>query len=148
MSHKEQAEQAAIYARRVMQLERGYDELRTVNNRLQARLAIAEDAWHMANGTADLAMKHRDMAEARLAQAERLLREEADAMETAAAGSDEFVRRWGILGFLDGTADSAPDCQHDVTKPGSTWAASHPHRCTVCGESWELNADSAAEVQK
>jgi hypothetical protein len=31
---------------------------------LQHRLEIAEDGWHMANGTADLAMKHRDEAEA------------------------------------------------------------------------------------
>ena len=33
---------------------------------LQAQLAIAEDGWHKANGVADLAMKHRDEAEAQL----------------------------------------------------------------------------------
>jgi hypothetical protein len=31
---------------------------------LQVKLDVAEDGWHMANGTADLAMKHRDEAEA------------------------------------------------------------------------------------
>ena len=36
---------------------------------LRAEVAEARDGWHMANGTADLAMKHRDAAEAR---AERL----------------------------------------------------------------------------
>src|SRR5690606_25682503 len=39
---------------------------------LRAELAEARDGWHMANGTADLAMKHRDAAEAR---AERLQEE-------------------------------------------------------------------------
>ena len=36
---------------------------------LRAEVAEARDGWHMANGTAELAMKHRDAAEAR---AERL----------------------------------------------------------------------------
>ena len=36
---------------------------------LRAEVAEAREGWHMANGTADLAMKHRDAAEAR---AERL----------------------------------------------------------------------------
>ena len=36
---------------------------------LRTAVAEARDCWHMASGTADLAMKHRDMAEAR---AERL----------------------------------------------------------------------------
>ncbi len=39
---------------------------------LRAEVAEARDGWHMANGTADLAMKHRDAAEAR---AERLAEE-------------------------------------------------------------------------
>lgn len=30
---------------------------------LRAKLAEAEEAWHLANGVADLAMKHRDLAE-------------------------------------------------------------------------------------
>jgi hypothetical protein len=39
---------------------------------LEAKLAIADDGWHMANGTADLAMKHRDEAEAKLAAVKAL----------------------------------------------------------------------------
>jgi hypothetical protein len=43
--------------------------------RLRSRLAIAEDGWHQANGVAHLAMKHRDMAEQRLAAADALLKD-------------------------------------------------------------------------
>ena len=42
---------------------------------LRAEIAEARDGWHMANGTADLAMKHRDAAEAR---AERLAEASAE----------------------------------------------------------------------
>ena len=45
---------------------------------LRAEIAEARDGWHMANGTADLAMKHRDAAEAR---AERLAEALREAME-------------------------------------------------------------------
>lgn len=50
-----------------------YDKLtaRTAENeRLRARVAELEESLHMANGTADLAMKHRDMAEKRVAELE------------------------------------------------------------------------------
>lgn len=40
---------------------------------LRARVAEAEEGWHMANGVADLAMKHRDMAEARVAELSNML---------------------------------------------------------------------------
>jgi hypothetical protein len=36
---------------------------------LTAKLAEAKEGWHYANGTADLAMKHRDEAEAALSTA-------------------------------------------------------------------------------
>ena len=42
---------------------------------LRAELAEARDGWHMANGTADLAMKHRDAAEARAEGLAEALRE-------------------------------------------------------------------------
>lgn len=42
---------------------------------LRAELAEARDGWHMANGTADLAMKHRDAAEARAERLAEALRE-------------------------------------------------------------------------
>lgn len=38
--------------------------------RLRARVEELEESLHMANGTADLAMKHRDMAEKRVAELE------------------------------------------------------------------------------
>lgn len=41
---------------------------------LRAEVAEARDGWHMANGTADLAMKHRDAAEARAARLAEALR--------------------------------------------------------------------------
>lgn len=34
----------------------------------RAELEVARDGWHMANGVAELAMKHRDMAEAEAAR--------------------------------------------------------------------------------
>ena len=42
-------------------------DLLAENERLAEKLAIAEDGWHMANGVADLARKHRDVAEERYA---------------------------------------------------------------------------------
>lgn len=41
--------------------------------RLRARVASLEESLHYANGTADLAMKHRDDAEKRGAELERAL---------------------------------------------------------------------------
>ena len=41
--------------------------------RLRARVASLEESLHYANGTADLAMKHRDDAEKRVAELERAL---------------------------------------------------------------------------
>lgn len=40
------------------------------------------------------------------------------------------------------TADQQPApqpsvCQHDICKPRSTWSASRPGHCVVCGEPWE-----------
>lgn len=46
-----------------------YQKLIAENERLRAEVTEARDGWRMANGAADLAMKHRDAAEA---QAERL----------------------------------------------------------------------------
>ena len=51
---------------------------------LRAEVAEAREGWHMANGTADLAMKHRDAAESR---AERL----AEALQ----GAVDDIADWG-----------------------------------------------------
>ena len=50
---------------------------------LRAEVEEAREGWHMANGTADLAMKHRDAAEA---QAERL----AEALRIAEAALEDI----------------------------------------------------------
>lgn len=42
--------------------------LRARAEKAESALVTAEDGWHMANGVADLAMKHRDLAESALAE--------------------------------------------------------------------------------
>ncbi len=49
------------------------DEAADEIERLRARVASLEESLHYANGTADLAMKHRDDAEKRVAELERAL---------------------------------------------------------------------------
>lgn len=78
---------------------------------LRERVAIAEDGWHMANGTADLAMKHRDIAEARVARC----------MDLAAE-----LRRY----FDSGTLDTAADLYlllQEVEAAGATSSAGGGH---------------------
>ena len=53
---------------------------------LRAELAEARDGWHMANGTADLAMKHRDAAEARAERLAEALREMIELREATQRG--------------------------------------------------------------
>ena len=53
---------------------------------LRAEIAEARDGWHMANGTADLAMKHRDAAEARAERLAEALREMIELREATQRG--------------------------------------------------------------
>lgn len=57
-------------------------ELVAENERLTEAAKLANDGWHMANGVADLAMKHRDAAEKQLAAA---------IMKAHAEATDEFA---------------------------------------------------------
>ena len=64
------------YDRKIMDV--GIDGLAGRIAELEAQLVIAEDGWHMANGVADLAMKHRDAAEKALER----VRGELDALDS------------------------------------------------------------------
>jgi chromosome segregation ATPase len=54
-----------------LSLERKVGDIRARSERAEADLAAAREQLHYATGTCDLAMKHRGMAEAALAEAER-----------------------------------------------------------------------------
>ena len=51
------------------------------------QLAEARDGWHYANGVAELAMKHRDEAEAKVAELER----QRDALRADVAARDSRI---------------------------------------------------------
>lgn len=50
---------------------------------LRAEVELARDGWHMANGTAELAMKHRDEAEAEADALRELCRDMLPVFEAA-----------------------------------------------------------------
>lgn len=72
---------------------------------LKAELSEAKDGWHQANGVADLAMRHRDDAEAEVAALRREIERVNDrwfaagcAIGTIASFSVYFLlRQWGIV---------------------------------------------------
>jgi hypothetical protein len=111
MSHKEQAEQGAAYAARIMQLERGYDELRKVNNRLQARLAEKDETIDRMQGLLETCDKSMDTLRARLAEATQIIEAVADDLGLRAIRS-------GLVGcadrFLERATDSAPAVDDDA----------------------------------
>ena len=47
-------------------IQRAHDQLHVEGGKLQAQLDDAKEGWYLANGVADLAMKHRDDAEEQL----------------------------------------------------------------------------------
>ena len=70
---------------------------------LRAEVAEARGGWHMANGTAELAMKHRDAAEARaerLAEALRKAREDINWM----LNSRQFLNSF-VFDYIDAALD-------------------------------------------
>lgn len=77
MTESEFREEAQAYARACVS---------SATEALRAEVAEARDGWHMANGTADLAMKHRDAAEARAERLAEALREIAASAEEATTG--------------------------------------------------------------
>lgn len=58
----------------ICRVARALLDARAEIERLKACIADAEEGWHLANGCADLAMKHRDVAEAREAKLREALR--------------------------------------------------------------------------
>lgn len=82
---RRQSEQDAANITRVAQVNFDqYQIERAERDRLRAELAEAKDSAHYANGVAELAMKHRDAAEAELAR----LRDQLDMVWEQLAGED------------------------------------------------------------
>ena len=54
------------------------EQVRNERDELRRQLSELRESTHYANGVADLAMKHRDAAESRLAAADALLRDMRD----------------------------------------------------------------------
>ena len=76
--------------------------------RLRARVASLEESLHYANGVADLAMKHRDDAENRVAELEQdRMHAGVDICEVAAAV--EIVRAQEVVKAVEALADGYHD---------------------------------------
>ena len=70
---------------------------------LEAKLEAAEDGWHLANGTADLAMKHRDLAENSIKRVTKVVEPFLDT-ESYPSEIEEYGR-----GYADGRDDIAKE---------------------------------------
>ena len=70
---------------------------------LRAELAEARDGWHMANGVADLAMKHRDAAEARAERLEEALRDAREYVTSALQAQREAFAGYEDCSDIPGT---------------------------------------------
>ena len=94
------------------------DKLNARNEELQAQIAKAEDGWHMANGVADLAMKHRNEAEAQVKE----LQKQVDALETEEKSWHKLADAWSskiakLQAKLDACTGDYRCCNYQEQKP-------------------------------
>ena len=102
-------------------MENEIQRLQSINNELVATIAELDESLHLANGTADLALHHRDIAEQRVEELEAALvfiRDECDWEEPKGDFGGGGDRRIGP------SIDKALDRAESDT-PAKHWGSAH-----------------------